>query len=406
MPRLLEKIIISEKRRIAMVASGGGLKAHYFHMGVGIRLAREGFQFNGGVLETPRTELIPPHELGTKTIDMFVGSSGGALFSMGVALGHSPEDMYNLFRDPKQLKKVGLAQGIGHYIQFNRKTITQAAKCMLRILATKQLHPEALSFMSPISLEPLEKRLHRFLETEDFRHVAADLFVVSTPLNLRNRIVYSRRPFEEEPRLVYRNDANISSAVTASCALQFLAPICVEHKNGDKIDQVDGETRKTLSYKIASSNGADLVFVSYTHVPYEFDKDVGSIKKYGLIRTVVQSVYLLIEEKILASQELTQQKNTTYDLVMGEFEQILTDLPTEHRAALIDHRDRMVARLVKELDIKRGVDYIFIRPESDDHDFYFDWHLGMSTDYVEKMVRKGYEAADRELRKFDFKFLK
>lgn len=396
----MNKTIISNKKRNALVASGGGLKAHFFHIGVGMRLEQAGFSFQGGLMDQPETNLREAGEPGNKNIDMYIGSSGGALFSIGVALGHSPQEMYELFMDDKKLKKAGLARGIQHYLSLNTQAFTELAKSIRRTLKNGW-DPEAFSVMSPVSLGKLEKRLHKFLETEDFRKVAADLFIVSTPLNMTRRIVYCRKPLQLEERVAYRNDADISSAVAASCSLQFLHPFNVKHYNGEQIDEVDGETRKTLSYRLAADNGADMVFVSYTHVPYHFNPVTGSVKKYGMIRTAIQSVYLMIEEKILSSQELIRSKNRTLDLITEEFDKIIAGMP-EQRECLEQYRNVMLERLVQELDIKRDVDYIFISPDKEDTDFFFTWHMGMSKDYIKKVVQKGYEAAGRVLEKYEF----
>ncbi len=396
MTGLEEKVNFLEKRRCAMVTSGGGLKAFFFHVGAGMKLQEEGFKFYGGVLDEPKLEIREPGEPGSKSIDLYVGSSGGALFSLGVAVGHSPKEMYELFLDDRKLKKAGLERGMHHYLSFNRQAVTEAMKSVRRALSTGW-DLEALSIMSPVHLGKLEERLKVFSKKEDFRKVASDLFVVTTPLNMADRMVYCRKPYQETGRIIYRNDADVSAAVAGSCSLQCFHPFCVKHHNGDKIDVVDGETRKTLSYKIASDHGADLVFVSYTHVPYSFDPQIGSVKKYGLLRVAIQSVYLMIEEKILTSRQINQASNKTYDLVVEEFERLMREIP-EHQEKLKCSRDSLILRIVEELNIKRKADYLFITPGKDDHEFYFSWHMGMSKKYIEKMVGKGYEAAGRALK--------
>lgn len=400
---LEEKIIIPPKRRNAMVSSGGGLKAHFFHIGVGMRLQEEGFKFQGGILQSQKTELKTKGELGNKDIDMYIGSSGGALFSIGVAMGHSPEEMYELFMDDEKLRKVGLERGTLRNISPNFQIVTELGKTIRRGWRNG-FHTESMSPMSPISLSKLEDRLHYFLETEDFREVAADLFVVCTPLNHPHRIVYSRKSFEETDRLIYRNDADISSTVAASCSLQFFHPFCLNHHNGDQLDMVDGETRKTLSTHLASDNGADMVFVSYTHVPYKFTDIKGSIKKYGLVRVAIQSAYIVIEQKIKeAIRKIAQQKKAC-SRTDEVFDWLAENLPDQEEVleVLEEGRGMMVNGLEEDLDFRRDVDYVFVHPDEDDADFFFEPHLSMKQDYIERIVKKGYEAADRALTKYEF----
>ncbi len=383
-----------------MVSSGGGLKAHFFHIGVGMRLEEEGFRFSGGILEEPRVEMTNSQELGNKTIDMYVGSSGGALFSIGVAMGHSPKDMYELFMDDEKLRKVGLKRGIQSYLGPNYQIATEIGKTIRRGLRGG-LHAEAMSFMSPVSLSRLEDRLHNYLETEDFRKLESDLFVVCTPLNHAHRIVYSRRPYEETDRLIYRNDANISATVAASCSLQFMHPFCLEHYDEKQIDMVDGETRKTLSSHVASDNGADLVFMSHIFVPYKFNDIKGSIKKYGVVRVATQSVYILIEQKIQEALRANANKKEACDHADEVFDWLLEELPGGKEIIEMG-REKLITCLEKNLEFRREVDYIPICPDEDDDDFFFEPHLSMNKDYIERIVQKGYEAADRVLGRYEF----
>ncbi|MBI2662040.1 patatin-like phospholipase family protein [Candidatus Woesearchaeota archaeon] len=386
------------------MASGGGLKAYFFHIGVGMRLQEEGFNFKGGVLEDSETVLRSnsKRDQGNKDIELYVGSSGGSLFGMSVAMGYLPDQLLQLFQDDSKMKQTGLERGLINYIGLNSQAAKEFLKGMKRVLSDG-LNPETILFpMSPLNLVPLEKRLHNFLGTEDFTRLAADLFVVTTPLNFPGRIIYCRKQFEKNEGIVYRNDATISATVAGSCSLQFLHPACIRHKNGENIDVVDGETRKTLSYKIAGDNGADLVFVSYTHVPYNFNIVRGSLKKYGIVRVAIQSIYLMIEEKILSSQKSNVSKNFAYDAVEETFERLNKELP-DKKDLLNKYKETLLADLVRELDIKRNVDYVFISPDIEDDNFYFDWHLGMSKDYVERIAKKGYEAADRVLQGYEFR---
>lgn len=396
LPMSLEEKLL-EKKRIAMVSSGGGLKAHFFHIGVGIRLEEAGLTFQGGLLEQEKTSLRPSGSPGNKNIDLYIGSSGGALFSIGVALGHSPYQLKELFLDDRLMKKVGLKRGIINYVGLNPQAVTELAKALPRALHNG-FNPEMFTFMSPLHLGPLEQRLHHFLETEDFTKVAADLFIVTTPLNFPGRMAYCRLPKQEKEDIIYRNDANISAAVAASSSLQCFHPFLLRHHNGEQIDIVDGETRKTLSYKIASDHGADLVFVSYTHVPYTFNKNRGSLKKYGALRVLIQSVYLMIEQKIHASQELDHAGKAVYHLIDSNFAELKSQVPDNLVELIEEHRLDLLERVEQELGVKKNVDYVFIAPDKIDDEFYFEWHLGMSPAYINRIVRKGYEAADKALK--------
>jgi hypothetical protein len=427
------KRIISGQRKIAHVASGGGMKSLFYQMGVGMRLREEGIIYEGGVLNNPVDELLPKHAPGTNIIDMLVGSSGGCLYLIGPATGHSAKDMYDLFRNDKLLKERGLARGVWNYVDTKWDAVPQVAnfaraipkafgfdgsiRSLKRVLGNtfspmelvRSLNIESMTIKSPFVLTGLERRLDAFLRTENifenennFRWLASDFFVVTTPINRTGRIVYSRRPLHPNHRITYRNDLKISTAIAASSSLQCFHPLRVTHFNGEQVDLVDGETRKTLSYKIASDNGADLVFVSYTHVPFMYDP-TKSIADHGMGHIDVQSLYLMIEEKILTSKESTESKNTTYHNVKERFNRAKRDHP--NNLELICELEEDIMNLMTiGMNIRPGIEYVFINPESTNERFFFEPHMYMGKSYIERIAQQGYEDTDRVLKGYEFRF--
>src|SRR5580693_9085473 len=84
----------SEKKKIALVLSGGGVKAAAFHVGVCLALQEKGFRFIGGTRDRVEES---PHINDPLAIKTYVGSSAGALISSFLASGHTIEDVITSF---------------------------------------------------------------------------------------------------------------------------------------------------------------------------------------------------------------------------------------------------------------------------------------------------------------------
>ena len=64
---------------------------------------------------------------------------------------------------------------------------------------------------------------------------------------------------------------------------------------------IDGEIRETLSTHVAEDNDCDIIISSWTHTPYHYHDEVGSLINYGLTSIMIQSIYLIIQKKIMPS---------------------------------------------------------------------------------------------------------
>src|ERR1700744_1516671 len=84
---------LSEKKKIALVLSGGGVKAAAFHIGVCLALREKGFKFAGG--RTPNDGL--KFDNGSLTFSIYVGSSAGSVVSAFLAAGHSVDAVIDAF---------------------------------------------------------------------------------------------------------------------------------------------------------------------------------------------------------------------------------------------------------------------------------------------------------------------
>ena len=89
---------ISKKKKIALVLSGGGTKAAAFHIGVAYALKESGFDFYQG-LKSDQNKSEP----GEKSIQTYVGSSGGSFIATVLAAGYSLENISASFLNQAEL---------------------------------------------------------------------------------------------------------------------------------------------------------------------------------------------------------------------------------------------------------------------------------------------------------------
>ncbi|NUM89120.1 MAG: patatin-like phospholipase family protein, partial [Bdellovibrionales bacterium] len=198
----------------------------------------------------------------------------------------------------------------------------------------------------------------------------------------------------DDPRCIYENIVSISDAVAASTALPpVFAPYGIRNQNGKIVYFFDGEIRETLSVNVAEDAGADLIVSSYTHQPYHFSREIGSLTKHGLTAISVQALYLLIERKIQSAVYFRNRKLAAFDAV-NEY--------CKSSGISENHRKNLLGILEKELHVHHGVKYIYIHPRPDDHEMFFGEHFNLNPKYMERLVRIGFLSAIETLRGYEF----
>lgn len=406
-----ERIKIGSKRKIAFVCSGGATKAGAFHLGVALALKEQGFRFVGGLASNIDTQAP-----GSMDITTYVGSSAGSIISTYLAAGYSLENIFNSFLSrkptepinpedvtPKILPRVtyqkmfklraGLAREQISQLVFIRNTFSSLLEGNLEAL----LQLKWLKTTGIFSTSGIEQYLREeVLLSDRFQDYLADLFIVGTQLNHSQKVVfgkYSFKPPPSDPSCAYENDVEISKACAASTALPVVfAPYPIT-KNGQTSYFIDGEIRDTLSTHVAIDAGADLVIASYSHQPYHFLKEVGSLTDYGLPAIVIQSIYLLIEQKI---NNHIHNKNTQRQAIQSVSQYCKDHGLPEH------HRRRICEILETELHHRMDVDTIYIHPNPKDSAAFFGEHFSLSPRKMSEIVKSGFRAAIEILQKYDF----
>ena len=95
---------IQKKKKIALVLSGGGIKAAAYHIGVCLALKEKGFAFSGGPKEWVQQKYPTKVDESNSsvqskpTIKLYVGSSAGAFVASVLASGKSLESLITAFQ--------------------------------------------------------------------------------------------------------------------------------------------------------------------------------------------------------------------------------------------------------------------------------------------------------------------
>lgn len=416
---MVQKIKVTSKNKIGFVCSGGATKAGAFHLGVALALQEHGFKFLGGLKSTHlNTSLGSPHSTSPSSneISTYVGSSAGSMITTYLANGYSLENIFNSFldrepSDPKdalprilpklsyqKLFKVRAEGALEQMSQFSVAKDILSGVLKGNFDAIMQLKwIKTAGLFTTAGLEEFIRE--QVVVSNQFKDLAADLFIVATQLNHSRKVVfgkYAYQPPDHNLSCQYSNDVSISEACAASTALPFVyAPYTIEHQDPSMgVNQyIDGEIRDTMSTHVAVDSGADLVIASHTHQPYHWRQDIGSLMQYGLPNILLQSLYLVIEQKVNQYVHSKTIQNSAINAVDRYCLQEKIDP---------QHRDRILKILETELQQKRNVTTLYIHPDPTDAEMFFGEHFSLSPKKLTYYVKSGFKAAHLKLREYDF----
>ncbi len=387
-----------DKKSIALVLSGGGIKAAAFHIGVCMALEEKGFKFRGGLKKDHPGELPP------QTINTYVGSSAGAMISTFLAAGFSVEELILAFEMGIKKKASNQAKikplTYWDIFSLNSPGFLKAIPSRFR---TKSLVTGGFeSFLKNgfklnglFSTKGLEKYVRtNVLPSNNFKELAPSLYIIATQLNNSRKAIFGPHPENSTDEHRMRiNFSSISDAVAASTALPpVYAPYGVNNERNEKIYFFDGEIRDTLSTHVAADNGADLIISSYSMQPYHYNETMGSLHEYGIPLILNQALYQLVEQKILKHRKYQEDISAIYNAVDGYCKE--KKIPDEHREKLLEI-------IAKKVGYNKDADYIYIHPNPQDYEMFFVDHFSLKRDILERIVRIGFKSALRVLRKHD-----
>lgn len=399
----MQRAQIGPKKKVGFVCSGGGTKAAAFHLGVALALQERGFRFFGGVRGVNPGTQRP----GSRDISIYVGSSAGSIIGAYLASGYSVERVLESFQAESAMPKLT-------YPKMFRITATTAREQLMRFQffkmtaeLVKNRNWESIINLSWLKASGLfstagieEYMRAEVLPTNSFNDLVADLFIVASQLNHSKKAVFGRfANLKKTPEnYLPLSDIRISHACAASVALPLIfSPYVLEAKTGDrsgeKMTFIDGEIRDTLSTHVATDAGADLVFASYTHQPYHFRKEIGSLAQLGLPAILTQAAYLLVEEKIQHHIRTERSHRGALDAVLRF---------CKHNGISGEKQRKLLELLEDHLNHSLKVDTIYIHPRPKDDQMFLLRHFSLSPAKLAEAVQVGYHSARDSLAAYEF----
>ena len=192
---------IRKKKKIALVLSGGGIKAAAFHIGVCLALKELGFQMAGGQKEIVRQN-FPDNE--PLTIKMYVGSSAGAFVASVLAAGYPIESLINAFQVGSGNEPVFNKEDIQYLKPLTYRNIFNVnglnilnmipdvlLKKSLVVGGVETLFKNGFKLNGLFTTKGLEKYLRKEVLIEnDFSRLGVNLFVIGTQLNHTRKAIF------------------------------------------------------------------------------------------------------------------------------------------------------------------------------------------------------------------------
>lgn len=400
---------LSEKKKIALVLSGGGVKAAAFHIGVCLALKEKGFRFAGGTKE----EVAARYADEALTFRTYVGSSAGSVISTFLAAGFSLSSIIHAFETgTRELSEALQAEPTfdqdlrpityRDIFSINGKELLQMIPSFFKNRGESLVSGGLEVFIKNgfklnglFTTKGLEKYFREEVwPTNTFSSLGVDLYVVSTQLNQSRKVIFCKDDFETKDKtVIYTNYATVSDAVAASASLPpVFAPYPVKNKAGENRYFFDGEIRDTMSTHVAADHGADLVIASYSIQPYNYSEQMGSLHQYGIPVILNQALYQVIEQKIEQSIKARKSIASIYKAVDGYLKQ--TNLDPEHR-------EKLLSIITERSNFHPNTDYIYIHPDPHDHSMFFADHFSLNPQRLKSTVWAGFKAALNALRKYD-----
>jgi predicted acylesterase/phospholipase RssA len=376
-----------KNKKIALVLSGGVVKAAAWHLGVTLALDELGFSLKSNKNSSPGQDLNQR----SLEISTYVGSSAGGLICVYLASGYTPQDIIQATLNIKGKKFKGISYK--DMFALRRPTLKMPKLNLTSPLEgfpgiIKNLIRPFYSVPGFFTTEGLRNYLlENVIEHDNFEDFAADLFIVATQLDHSRKVIFSKFNYpnpSHDSTSVYYTGTSVSQATAATMAVPpFYAPYPIKNKVNDQMEYyIDGEIRDTLSTHVAEDNGCDVIISSWTHTPYHFHDEVGSLANYGLPSIAIQSIYLMIQKKIISSRAERARAIDVMDTVNSYM---------KAEKFTNTHRREIMAIMQRKLNINPKVKLIDIYPDHHDYKLFFANSFSLSPDTSTHAVESGYK---------------
>ncbi len=371
------------------------MKAAAWHLGVSLALEELGFAYKSN-------KVLGNDQENDYEISTYVGSSAGSIINLYFASGFTPMDVVEatLDRNHARLKPISYKEMLSLKKPVKRPArsslydpldgfppfLSRVFKPILDIngfFTTQGLHDYFLNHVIPSN---------RF---EDYE---CDLFVVATQLDNSRKVIFSKYNYPNpthDNTSAYYTGIPVAQSVAASTAVPpFYSPYPIFNPHTQKTDYyIDGEIRDTLSTHVATDNNCDLIISSWTHTPYHYHDEIGSLANYGLPAICTQAIYLMIQKKIVSHRA---QRLASADII-NTVREYLKD-----NKFSVEHEQNLLSILERKLHYKPKVKLIDIYPKHENYRTFFRNSFSLNPQKTSELVTAGYKRTFEVFRKHEW----
>lgn len=402
------KFRASEFKRVAFRATGGRVKAIFWHLGVRSALEERGFRFITGIGARAEPE---PGEVG-----LYVGSSAGSVFSLLVNAGFDVPDILESFLGHRSRMPPITAATIfrrhrptlGRYVQRIRNAINLRAGEELfpgtgvggdargggtsdepPIRASYDLNfrkfarhfhaADLLVVRAPYVLDSMEQWLRSLVAGHDrFEDLRAQAFFLASDLDDVGTTVFGAR---NEHHVWYRYVAGVamSRAAVASMAIPSVFNPVAVNVEGRKHYFIDGDVYNPTEPMIEHDHFCDLSIVSSFEAPYRFHPAIGSLHHLGLPYEISQTIALTIYSRFLQNRNSARTKAHAFAVVR--------DILSKHLGE--EALERECQRIANALEISAQMKILHLHPFKNPL-LFFGNPFDLSPRGLAKMVVEAY----------------
>lgn len=383
-----------KNKKTALVLSGGVVKAASWHLGVALALEEFGF-----VLKHNKSPIDPDYEIST-----YVGSSAGSLINLYFASGFRPIDVIDATINGKNaqtsLKAVAYTDMLSRKMparnafNFDFYNPFEGFPSLI-----KQMAKPLLSISGLFSTEGLNQYMQKHvILSQNFDEYAADMFVVATQLDHSRKVIFSKYNYPSpihDSTAEYYTGVDVSQAVSASMSVPpFYSPFPVKNPRTSRVDYyIDGEIRETLSNHVAVDNKCDFVISSWTHTPYHYHDEIGSLINYGLPAICMQAIYLMIQKKIVASRGQT--------ILAKDIIGTVSDYMSSNNFSQKD-RMQITSILERKLNFNPNIKFIDIYPDHSHYKLFFTNSFSLDPQKAKYIMTAGYKKTFEVFKKLEW----
>lgn len=369
-----------KNKKIALVLSGGVIKAGAWHMGVALALEDLGLNFKSNTSTNEEGPLI----------STYVGSSAGSFVNVYLAAGLRPHEVIESFLNRKNTIIKPLTYK--DLVSFKRPKKISPPKGFDPMgespLLIRTLLRPFLKISGLFTTEGLCNYLkENVILSNDYEDYKADLFTVATHLDHSKKVIFGKYKYpvpSHDSTAVYETGFPLAETVAASMSVPFIySPYPLMDPNTGQTEYyIDGEIRETLSTHVARDNGCDVIISSWTHTPYHFQEEIGSLVNYGIPTISLQAIHLMIEKKIVAARSKRKMAKDVVD-TLNHF---LKDHKFDDKL-----RKKIVGTIERKMNYRPNVKYINIFPKPENYKIFFKNSFSLNPEHATEIVSAGYK---------------